>query len=93
MAGSSKQKPFSSETELVKELTNLFNKNELTELELETDKRSKNEPCAEKTLDSNGCVNSTAHPWALQLLDDIEEFFTFDDLHMLSIEWQPRDFA
>lgn len=37
MAGSSKQKPFSSETELVKELTNLFNKNELTELELETE--------------------------------------------------------
>jgi len=37
MAGSSKQKPFSSETDLVKELTNLFTKNELTELELETE--------------------------------------------------------
>ena len=37
MAGSSKQKPFSSERELVKELTNLLNKNELTELELETE--------------------------------------------------------
>jgi len=37
MAGTSKQKPFSSETELVKELTNLFTKNELTELELETE--------------------------------------------------------
>lgn len=37
MAGPSKQKPFSSETELVKELTSLFTKNELTELELETE--------------------------------------------------------
>lgn len=37
MAGTQKQKPFTSETELVKELTTLFTENELTELEIETE--------------------------------------------------------
>ncbi len=37
MAGPSKQNEFKAQTELVKELTTLFTKNELTELELETE--------------------------------------------------------